>query len=89
MFRETLGQAERTDVVLSRGLEPMEEGWERGRTGHPDSSGGRASLPPLPCIPMAAIHAAPSQLQNLKQGTARRDRTPSAPGVMCCEAWSR
>ena len=43
MFRETLGQAERTDVVLSRGLEPMEEGWERGMwsPGGPDGEAGK------------------------------------------------
>ena len=89
MFREALGQAKKTDVVLSGRLEPMEEGWEGGRTGHPDSRGARASLPPLPCIPMAAIHTVPTRLQMLKLGTARRDGTRSAPGVMCCEAWSR
>ena len=86
--REPLGQAERTDVVLSGGLEPVEERWEGGRSRQPDSSGGRASLPPLPCIPKAAIHTAPTGLQKLKLGTARRDGTPSPPGVMCCEAWS-
>lgn len=83
MLRETLGQAERTDVVLSGGLEPMEEGWEGGRTGHPASSGGRASLPPLPCIRMAAIHPAPTQLQKLKRDCQeRRDPIPTRRDVL-------
>lgn len=72
MFRETLGQAERTDVVLSGGLEPTEERWEGGRTRQPDSSGGRASLLPLPCIPVAAIHTAPTRLQKLKRDSQER-----------------